>query len=271
MTGGDDIVVNSLWIGDELGPIELLTIKSFIGHGHRFKLWLYDKVKTPLPDGVEIDDAEDILPRTRIFAYKNKNEYGHGQGSVAGFSDIFRYKLLYEKGGWWVDMDVTCLKPLDFPEPYYFRKHHDLAVVGNVIKCPASSELMRRCYEEAVQSVDADNTDWHKPIAILNANIAELNLLRYIRDGQSNIDRWEKTNRFILTDARPMADWYYIHWQNEEWKYRGVSRERFYYRSYVAELLSGYGLCEIPYSFAGKLFNSLQNLYDYAKNASTYF
>ena len=30
-------------------------------------------------------------------------------GSVAGFSNLFRYELLRRDGGWWVDTDVLCL------------------------------------------------------------------------------------------------------------------------------------------------------------------
>ena len=270
MKPDDKITVNSLWIGTELGAIELLTIRSFIGRGHHIKLWLYDVLKTPLPDGVEICDANLILPKDKVFAYRNKNKYGHGKGSVAGFSDIFRYKLLYEKGGWWVDMDITCLKPLNFTEPYYFRKHHDLLLVGNVMKCPAHSELMLKCYEEAAATVDENNTDWHKPIDILNRHVTGLGLEKYIREGHSNIDRWEKTNRLILTSQSPPADWYFIHWQNEEWRHRNLSRIRFYYRSFIAHLLARYSLYDMPSSSSELLMNYMGNAYNWMVNIASY-
>jgi len=35
------------------------------------------------------------------------------RGSLACFSDFFRYKLLAQEGGWWFDTDVVCLAPSD--------------------------------------------------------------------------------------------------------------------------------------------------------------
>jgi hypothetical protein len=105
----DNKIVHGLWVGSELSALELLSIKSFLFHGHEFHLWLYESIQTPLPDGVIVQDANKILAKKHVFRYKNKSNFGHGKGSLAGFSDIFRYKLLYDKGGWWADMDITCL------------------------------------------------------------------------------------------------------------------------------------------------------------------
>jgi hypothetical protein len=48
-----------------------------------------------------------------IFKYKDRNTY-------AGFSNIFGYKLVYEKGNFWVDMDIISLKPFIFTQDYVF-------------------------------------------------------------------------------------------------------------------------------------------------------
>ncbi|HPK87409.1 MAG TPA: glycosyltransferase, partial [Atribacterota bacterium] len=176
----DNRIVNGLWIGESLSSLEMLTIRSFINHGHTFRLWVYDQLTTPLPPGVLVMDANIILPAERIFRYKHKNQYGHGKGSLAGFSDIFRYKLLFDHGGWWVDMDVTCLKTLEFKAQYVFRSHHELKMVGNIMKCPKGSELMKRCFDLASEKVTADNRDWNLPIQILNDQIKYLDLERNI-------------------------------------------------------------------------------------------
>jgi hypothetical protein len=39
---------------------------------------------------------------------------------VQTFADLFRYKMLYERGGWWVDLDLILLRPLTHPHPYCF-------------------------------------------------------------------------------------------------------------------------------------------------------
>ena len=79
-------------------------------HGHEFELYAYEELRG-LPEGCTLRDAGAIQPREQVFRYRD----GHGKGSPAGFANLFRYKLLAEKGGWWVDTDVLCLAS-DLPE-----------------------------------------------------------------------------------------------------------------------------------------------------------
>lgn len=235
-------IIHSLWIGSELGIKEILTIKSFISFGHDFILWVYDEIKTPLPQNVEIRDASKIIPANRVFSYKNKNQFGHGKGSYAGFSDIFRYKLLYEYGGWWVDMDVTCLKAFTFNSVYVFRDHQSLPLIGNVIKCPKHSKLMKISYEKAILDINEENTDWHKSVDILIKNVFDLKLQENILS-ISNHDSWAITNQFITEDCHLIPNnWYCIHWQNEEWRTRGLFTKDIAKTSLLSKLLKKYDL-----------------------------
>ncbi|HLP50938.1 MAG TPA: glycosyltransferase [Chitinophagales bacterium] len=256
---GEEDIVNALWIGKELSALEMLTLHSFVANGHRFRLWLYNDIINTLPAGVEVCDASTIIPAENVFAYRNQNSFGHGKGSYAGFSDIFRYKLLYEHGGWWVDMDVTCLRPLNLPMPYVFRNHHDLMVVGNVMRCPKKSELMKACYQQAVMQVTADNTDWHKPIDILNQNIKALKLEQFIVKDISNHDKWLETRRYFSESDELPSHWYFIHWQNEELRAQHISKNDFYFRSAVAKLASKYGLFKLPVTTWQKVINTIQH------------
>jgi hypothetical protein len=220
----DNRIVNGLWIGKTLSVLELLTIRSFLYNGHTFHLWVYDGFETPLPEGVRVMDANSIFAEDKIFRYKYKDQYGHGKGSLAGFSDIFRYKLLYEYGGWWVDMDVTCLKPLNFDDPYIFRPHHDMPVVGNVMKCPKSSSLMKYCYERASLEVDENNSDWHLPVQILNDGIEKFDLSKYTID-IANPESWTETLQLILKNVELPHHWSVIHWSNEEFRMNGLDKD----------------------------------------------
>lgn len=258
-TDEDEQTINSLWIGKSLSQIELLTIHSFSNLGYRFRLWIYEPLETVLPNGVLVSDASLIIPRDKVFAYRNKNRYGHGKGSYAGFSDIFRYKLLFEKGGWWVDMDVTALQPLPFAERYFFRSHHDLKVVGNVMKCPKGSELMKLSYDEAMANVNEQNTDWLKPIAILNKHIAELHLEKFIQHNKSNEDKWNITSKFIWGEEELPTEWTFIHWQNEEWRKNAVTKTDFYFQSALAVLLAKYDLYQMPKTKFAQLINRLRH------------
>ncbi|MBN2777747.1 MAG: hypothetical protein JXR36_08895 [Bacteroidales bacterium] len=232
----DNKTVNALWIGKTLSPTELLTIKSFIDNGHNFVLWAYDEIETPLPEGTILNDANEIFSRKYVFCYKYSNQFGHGKGSYAGFSDIFRYKLLYLHGGWWTDMDVTCLKPLDFEDEYVFRTHHSLPLVGNIMKCPPNSKLMQRCFEEAVAKVDENNTDWHLPIQILIDNVYNLGLEKHIREF-SNADSWNLIRNFLKHNPNLSQNWYIIHWVNEEWRRNKIQKNTFIKKSLMYSLM----------------------------------
>ena len=96
-------IFQSFWLGNVLSPYEKMCIRSFIDHGHTFHLYTYSS-QLEVPDGVELKDAAELLDLSEYFT-QNK---GVGTGSHAPFSDLFRYKLLAQRGGWWVDTDVVA-------------------------------------------------------------------------------------------------------------------------------------------------------------------
>lgn len=99
-------IIQSLWIGSELSVLEQLALSSFPANGHPFHLYIYDDLKGT-PESVIVKDANEIIPKNKIYTRR---------GSYAIFADWFRWKLLEKKGGYWVDMDVICLKPFDFED-----------------------------------------------------------------------------------------------------------------------------------------------------------
>jgi len=233
--------IHALWIGNQLSFVELLTIKSFIAHGFDFHLWLYNPLVTKIPEKVHVEDASEIIPRHEVFKYKYKNQFGHGKGSYAGFSDIFRYKLLYEHGGWWTDMDVTCLKTPDFNDEYVFRTHHSLPLVGNIMKVPPKSDLMKACYEEAHKKINESNRDWHLPIQILADNVEKFGLSKHIKTF-TNPDSWNLIRKLLRTNPEISNDWYMIHWVNEEWRRNRISKLRVINHSLLSNLLESYDI-----------------------------
>ncbi|MBL0171623.1 MAG: hypothetical protein IPP90_12990 [Gemmatimonadaceae bacterium] len=74
---------------------------------------------------------------------------GFGQGSVSGFSNFFRYRLLHDRGGWWVDTDVVCLRHFEFPDECVLGTERvdpmldRLIVSSAVIKQPIGSALVK--------------------------------------------------------------------------------------------------------------------------------
>lgn len=212
-------LVNALWLGNKkLSPLEMLTLKSFTHFGNEFHLWHYEPIQANLPEGVVLRDGNEILAKERIFRYPERMMLGFGQNSYVGFSEIFRYKVLHDVGGWWSDMDVTLLKPLtDVEDEYYFRNHGVLSVVGNIMKVPKGSELMGICYERACVEVNEKQDDWHHAIRILCYHIENLGLNKYIHRHECNLDRIDFILPYIFEqksiDEVP-RNWRFIHWMN---------------------------------------------------------
>jgi hypothetical protein len=206
-------MVHGLWIGP-IGHLEELTLRSFSVYAH-FNLWTYDSVNIGSIENVSVKDGEEIIPREEIFLYPDKMDLPFGGGTHVGFSEIFRYKVLYEKGGWWSDMDVTCLKPLSLIKTdYFFREHGGLPLAGNIMKCPPRSELMRMCYEESKKAVNEKTTDWHLSMKILCQNVKRLGLSQYINTNMCNLDRLAEINKFKEPNFRIPESWHFVHWMN---------------------------------------------------------
>ena len=75
---------------------------------------------------------------------------------VRYFSDLFRYALLYEHGGLWMDTDVVLLRPFPFRGDYFFNLqwrggHKGHFICGNVIYAEPHSPHLRNLYEMAVE------------------------------------------------------------------------------------------------------------------------
>lgn len=105
--------IQMLWVRGELSRVELLSIRSFLAQGHPVHLYSYDPPRA-LPPGVNLLPAASIVPEN--FA-PLKPAAPFAKGSMASFSDYFRYQLLFTQGGWWVDLDVVALKPFQgFPD-----------------------------------------------------------------------------------------------------------------------------------------------------------
>ncbi len=76
-------------------------------HGHSLSLHCYQDIDVPA--GVKKVDARQTLPFEEFFVFEN---------SPSAFTNIFRYKLIAETGGWWIDTDVLCLMELVLQRTY---------------------------------------------------------------------------------------------------------------------------------------------------------
>ena len=133
----------SFWAGP-LTPYEMLCLRSFVDHGHTFDLYTFEP-DLQVPAGVRVRDAAEILGSEEFFVYQDDP----GKGSPAAFANLFRYKLLAEKGGWWVDTDVVCLSG-DIPDfTEFFAAEDDTLINVAILLFPPRHPLIARCLDEA--------------------------------------------------------------------------------------------------------------------------
>ena len=195
------VIVQSLWVGSDLSRLEIYSIKSFLKTGHEFHLYVYDEIKN-IPEGTIVKDANDIMPRKTIFTLKN---------AYLPFSDIFRYKLLYEKGNYWVDVDLIALKKFDFDEPFVFSSERTIQkgayrlkqkFVPNigVLKAPPKSAFYKELYNKCmIYHQKGTNKDKIKYMRILRQMILKYNYSRYVKKPQyfCHLDWWHAKDAFM--------------------------------------------------------------------------
>ena len=215
-----DRVVQSLWIGKRLPPMQQLGIQSFLDHGHEFHLYSYDPIDG-VPAGATLRDGTEVFPRDRIFHHK----HGFGKGSYSTFSNLFRYRLVLERGGWWVDTDLICLRPFDFAANYVFateREGDAILTATCAFKCPAGAPFLAHCLDIALAK-HPDDLRWSEIGPYLfDQAVTRFDLGMYrVSPGTFNpINTWEFED--ILKpgfDASRLSDSHGLHLWNQVWKH----------------------------------------------------
>jgi hypothetical protein len=121
-------------------------MKSFLDNGQRFILYTYSR-SLNVPDGVECRDASQLIGPEGYFTYGAGA--GAGRGSHALFSNLFRYKLLAEHGGWWVDTDVVCMSR-EIPQVEIFAAYENTGKINNaVLRLPKGHSVAQEAFHKA--------------------------------------------------------------------------------------------------------------------------
>jgi hypothetical protein len=183
---------------------------SVLRHGHRLVLYCYEQ-PSGVPVGVEIADAAAIIPREKIIRYRN--------GSVALFSNWFRYELQRRGIGTWIDCDVYLVAPLDQTVPFLFG-WQDSLINGAVLRLPAESPMVESLLEIFEKS---EVPDW---LPLRERIVAQWHR---IRSGEIDLSkmRWGSAGPLAITtlakrygrDHHALARdvFYPVGWQNAGW------------------------------------------------------
>jgi hypothetical protein len=234
-----------MWIGGRLSNLEQLAIRSHLQNGYEYRLYTYGPVEN-VPEGTTVLDGEKILPKTKVFAYHTEL----GKGSFSAFSNLFRYKLIYEQGGWWVDTDYVCLRPyVDRPAVVGYERMEEIVdgehlthIASCIFRFDAKHPVMKNCYKEAAAK---------NPFKIVWGEIGPALL-------QKHYNAWESPDK--LPPAHPNCfcpiDWFNIddliwengidwkwprsngiHFWNEMWRRKGYNKDGQYPKDCLYERL----------------------------------
>ena len=228
-------VIQGLWIGAELSLMEQLSIASFLQNGHEYHLYVYDEPKN-IPAATVVKDANEILPSSKIFQYKQTPSY-------AGFSNFFRYKLLLDRGGWWIDMDTICLRPFDFSEEYVFSSEMDRGsevINSGIIKAPPGSDTMRYAWDVCRSKNPAELVWGETGPRLMGEAVRKFSLERYKKShhvfcplGYHEWQRLLEPGAAIRQDENVYA----IHLWNEKWRAAGQDKNAQYPKDCLYEKL----------------------------------
>jgi len=136
------VVIQGLWIGPRLSKIEQLCIKSFLDHGHPFHLYCYEPIEG-IPAGTDVIDANEIVPDEVCQEFRKER-------ALAAFSDLFRWKLLHDRGNFWVDMDIICLRPFEFSQDIVFGFQQDGLVTPAVLRFPPGHPVTKELIDRTM-------------------------------------------------------------------------------------------------------------------------
>lgn len=124
-----------LWVEGPLSYVEQLCVQSFLDAGHEVTLYHYGEVGG-VPEGASKVHGREILDRDEFIS--------HGRtGSMALFSDVFRYHMLNQLDRTiWADTDAYCLRPFTTETGHFFGWESEHHINGGVLGLPPDSEAL---------------------------------------------------------------------------------------------------------------------------------
>lgn len=134
------MTINTVWIGNKLGPIHAACLRSFVRHGHDVVLHAFGKPEDT-PEGVRLFDATKLMCEHEVEIFRTYNKLAYA-------SDIYRYRIQREGMGLYVDCDVYCIKPF-VETDYIYSWESDDFIANGILKIPHDSLLIKKILEDA--------------------------------------------------------------------------------------------------------------------------
>ena len=221
-------VVKSLWIGDSLSRMEHSCVLSWLNAGYEYELYVYNDVQN-VPSGVKICDGNCVISSSKIFRYNQ--DPSRGGGSVSGFSNFFRYKLLID-GGMWADTDMFCLNRI--PDDDYLLIKENESIASCLLRIPA--DMAKYCWDVCC-SKDPMQLKWGEtgPKLVKEAS-AVFGLDHMVRESEMYLPiMYSDVDSFFEDVQVPKC--YTLHFWHEIWRRKCLNKASVYNQNTLYERL----------------------------------
>jgi hypothetical protein len=212
-------IIQGMWIGEELSPLETMSIASFLKFGYEYHLYVYDHVRG-VPEGVVLHDAHEILPREYLESFTLRDRVG----GRSRFSHWFRYELLWNRGGWWADCDVVCLKRLEFDSPAViasFRvKRKRVFATPMVMKLPPRHPVLNICRRVCETIPRQEREKGASGPALFDRIVRDYGFLPLVRPFEefAPLDHWDFYRLVDEPGYAPPESAFAVHCWNSLWR-----------------------------------------------------
>lgn len=222
------ITAHMFWAKGPVSELEHLCMKSFVDKNYNLLVWSYDDGLL-IPRGASLRDANLVIEESKLFLNR--------KGSYAGFSDLFRYKVLSRFGGLYSDTDVVAIRPSeDLPERQFlvteYTKKNTFTpyINGNVIynPFPARGNVIDLALAYARRFPKADIRWSEIGPDLLSAIVSIYPLHNFIIQPPifANPVPWWECPQKLLQDEFDGLDenCFFFHCYNETWRRAGIDK-----------------------------------------------
>lgn len=202
--------ISLFWDRQRLKKLNHLCLLTHLEQNNKVNIYTYDPVlfdcfKHP---NLNIINANEIISETEKFYYKGNNTCAYN--CVVGFSDLFRYMVLYKNGGWYFDFDTIMFRPI--PEELVLqdtviRPHFGYTYASNICKFKKGDAILMELYKITKEKVNENNNEWGLPLKIFTDIIEKSDYKSFLIDKKyfSN-DNFEDIFNFLLTKTLNLRD-----------------------------------------------------------------
>lgn len=225
--------VRSFWTGNPLTNLEKLSISSYIQNGHDIEVFTYNP-NLGFPIGTIVRDANEIIPESKIFR--------DSRGGYASFADWFRFKMIFELGGWWTDLDSVCIKQLNLESDYCFALEDERATSIQCanFKAPKGAEFLKDCLDVIDGLIRKKEFVWGNfGINLLWRVLSNYDYKPFLLSAEYFFPvKYQDVTDLISDKTLPLSKTTYtVHFWNEMWRLKNLDKNGKYPDKSLFEIL----------------------------------